>query len=295
MEKQKLSPGTVSKILWHFTGGPEWDEQAQKQKNKPKEPAKAYKKLCQILEGKKLKLGDYKEYVIGKEDELRVVPHLDLKMRGVRVKNELFKNFLSREVCCVADIPIQHLPYHAYRYGKFAIGFHRDALIKSKFNPVLYTLSEEKILNDFLTSLKGADDVFKRVEDLYQILNSLLKELSTFYDDKIINLRDKYQEKLDYILRTMYLNSNESRKTLSTFLAYIKSFSREEFYTVYCEREWRSINPFKFGYEDIAMIVIPKDTPKSINYFDRFINNKVEELCIPRSIPIITWEDLLEH
>ena len=34
-----------------------------------------------------------------------------------------------------------HLGYHAERYGKIAIGFHRDAVIRHGFSPVFYQLA----------------------------------------------------------------------------------------------------------------------------------------------------------
>jgi hypothetical protein len=42
----------------------------------------------------------------------------------------------------LADIPVAHLSYHAHRYGKAAIGFHRDAAIREGFHPVFYTWHE---------------------------------------------------------------------------------------------------------------------------------------------------------
>src|SRR5258706_15155704 len=58
-----ISPGTVSKILWHFTGGPGWNVRANRQNSSPKPAAQAYKNLKSILKSKALHLGGYKEVV----------------------------------------------------------------------------------------------------------------------------------------------------------------------------------------------------------------------------------------
>ena len=58
-----ISPGTVSKILWHFTGGPCWNEESKKQLKSPKPASIAYKNLISILRTKELRLGTYKEIV----------------------------------------------------------------------------------------------------------------------------------------------------------------------------------------------------------------------------------------
>ena len=49
------------------------------------------------------------------------------------------------QICCLSEIPIQHLPYHAKRYGRFAIGFHRESCLQKGFRPVLYALEDDWI------------------------------------------------------------------------------------------------------------------------------------------------------
>ena len=47
----------------------------------------------------------------------------------------------SSSICCLADIPAVHLGYHATRYGKFAIGFHRRFGGSTRFQSrIIYTL-----------------------------------------------------------------------------------------------------------------------------------------------------------
>lgn len=134
--KKSNNPGTVSKILWHFTGGPTWNAKENKQNSKPKAPQDAYQILCKIIQDKELRIGNYKEIVKG-----RIIDHVSVKAgagsenKSYKIINEMPLPEESLNVCCLADIPIQHLPYHSERYGRFAIGFHRDSALHNNFNP----------------------------------------------------------------------------------------------------------------------------------------------------------------
>lgn len=294
MKKGKLIPGTVSKILWHFTGGPEWDSNLNCQKPDPKDPEKAFDNLVAILEVKELRTGKYKEFVEAKFDQLKVVPLKNEERLRVKIEPNSPYTIESCPVCCLADIPIQHLVYHSQRYGKFAIGFYRDAAIKAGFNPVLYTLSNEKILNEFATALNSTVSSCNLLENFYRILDSFLNELDSIKNDQTKKIKSEYLSFLENNLDNIHFNIDDAKKNLSVFLAYIKSFKKEEFGTIYCEREWRSINSFKFDYDDVAMILLPKDE-NNINYFERFYKYELKKLDFLRNIPIIPWEDLLEY
>jgi len=76
-------------------------------------------------------------------------------------------------------------------------------------------------------------------------------------------------------------------------MAFVKTFSSEEFSTIYCEREWRSTKDFTFKMDDVAMIVIPKDS--KTNYSRQFVNEIAHDIGIPRAVPIVPWEDFAEH
>jgi hypothetical protein len=296
MNKTKLIPGTVSKILWHFTGGPEWDNNLQKQKSKPKAKYKAYKNLCSILYEKEIKLGNYKEFVEGRPGQLITVPNKTKGTMNVKIEPNFTQKIESKKVCCLADIPIQHLSYHAYRYGNFAIGYHRHSVIKSKLNPVLYTLSDNDIINDFVTTLHSIATSNKNLANIYDILNAFLNDLDSLNDKHVADFKIKHLNYLKENLGNLFLKLEDSNEILNSFLAYIKSFNIDEFNTIYCEREWRSLSSYIFEYKDIAMIVIPKgNNNASKNYFSDFITKKVTKLGIPREIPIIPWEDLLEY
>jgi hypothetical protein len=125
-------PGTVSQILWHFTGGPRWNEAENRQNVRRKSPASAYAALRGILRAQELRVGGYKEVVKVRLPSVRV---RDAKTKTWRVEYNVERVMKSAPVCCLADIPIVHLAYHARRYGKFAIGFHREAALRNGFNP----------------------------------------------------------------------------------------------------------------------------------------------------------------
>ena len=87
---------------------------------------------------------------------------------------------------------------------------------------------------------------------------------------------------------------DEVKKSLKTFMAFIKTFDKSEFGTIYCEREWRSTKAYKFNLNDIAMVVLPK-TVGGNNYFGEFAEVVAPKLKLPRSIPVVPWDDLIEH
>ena len=129
----EFAPGTVSKILWHFTGGPPWNPRTERQGTAPKPAGDAYRNLQSILKSRELRLGSYTETV------KVVVPQqtvLNKETRKFEVRKNVPAAIRSLPVCCLSDIPAAHLGYHAYRYGKFAVGFHREAAVRHGFNPV---------------------------------------------------------------------------------------------------------------------------------------------------------------
>ena len=174
--KKLNNPGTVSKILWHFTGGPTWNAKEKKQNSRPKKPHDAYQILCKIIREKTLRIGKYKEIVKG-----RIIDHVFFKagseIKSYEIINEMLLPEESLNVCCLADIPIQHLPFHSERYGRFAIGFHRDSAIHNNFNPVFYTLENGNIVSEYLS-------VFKHIFDFYPKLISFIDEAYKTSDEK---------------------------------------------------------------------------------------------------------------
>ena len=195
--KNSKMPGTISETLWHFTGGPKTGDNG-KGSEEPKPNKDAYDIVVKILNSKKLMVSykpEVEEYPSGTD--------------GIDFAEEMQK------VCCMAEIPLKYLPYHAKRYGKFAIGFKREDALDAGFRPVLYCLDNEDITRDFF------------------LIRNFIK-----------NQRDKPEgllEKCQYIL------------------AHIKTFKEDEFNTIYCEREWRSLKTYCFAPKNLSEIVIPNE------------------------------------
>jgi hypothetical protein len=285
-EAPALSPGTVSKILWHFTGGPSWNPAARRQNTAPKPAARAYANLKSILRSKVLRLGGYKEVVkvvvpdrrrrIGKSKNIEVV-----RMPPVTLESEA--------VCCVSDIPAPHLRYHAYRYGKFAIGFHRDALIGAGFNPVFYTLHDTPIVRSVHRGLSSLE--FTGMENVLHVADKMewaLDEsaLATEIEAAVDDLRDQVE--------WIETDIEKALSNVKQVLAFIKTFDRTEFTTIYCEREWRSTEAFNFSVDDVAMVVIPKEVGGQ-RYFRSFVERMAPRLRLPRRVTVVAWDDLVEH
>ncbi|CAL2062077.1 hypothetical protein T190820D02B_40129 [Tenacibaculum sp. 190524A05c] len=286
-----MNPGTVSKILWHFTGGPLWDSKLNKQESIPKPMTQGFDILIKILESSSLKLSNYSELI------KVLIPELIVWNKQTRKREKKFnieKTIKSSPVCCLADIPIQHLEFHSTRYGKFAIGFHRESAIRNSFNPVFYSLHNSPIMN----SIYSGFSVIQSTDTYY--IKSELDSIDTLLEDAQNEL-DELEADTDHIdLDGWYVKSNiesqiddvesaidETRESLKNFVSFVKTFNNDEFGSIYCEREWRSIHKYDFDFSDIAMIVLPKEG----GFYHELINLKI----LPDNIPIVPWEDLIEH
>ena len=273
-------PGTVSKILWHFTGGPLWDNQNNKQLKELKPTKKGYDALNSILYTHQIKVGNYAEIVKVIIPSKRI---FDPKTEQHILKENYPLTIKSAPVCCIADIPLQHIAYHSNRYGKIAIGFRRDSVLKAGFNPVMYTLENSDLINSIYKGYDAISDIEANIWSLENECENLQSNLDGL--DENIDTSSLYDE------ITYLEDSNESAIIgYSNILAFIKTFDEDEFDTIYCEREWRSLENFKFTVDDIAIIILPRNQD-GFNFYDDFINNT----DLPRSITIAAWEDLIEH
>ena len=133
---------------------------------------------------------------------------------------------------------------------------------------------------------KDLIDYKKNLVDLFNYLDKLSIENKklNIYKVALTYSSNIYHEKLNYV-----------DKVLKYFLSFIKAIKDkdDDFEKTYCEREWRSTEIFNFQYADVAMIVLPKSFFS--DKYDYRITEFSNELNLPRSIPIIPWEDLVEH
>jgi len=287
--KNNTTPGTVSKILWHFTGGPIWNEKTKKQSNTLKSSAVAFENLKSILRTKTLRLGTYKEVVKVILPERK---KLNYKTRIVEVKKNDPVTIESSSVCCLSDIPAPHLHYHAQRYGKFAIGFHRNAITRAGFNPVFYTLEDTPIVRSIY---EGFSSFKFSNPDLIRFTTSSIEEQVSEIEDDSVDIDISHDIWIiDNEINEIEESISNAKQSLEDFIAFVKTFNQKEFGTIYCEREWRSTEQYKFGIDDIAMIVLPKNI-RGTKYFRNFAERVVPRLKLPRRIPIVPWEDLVEY
>ena len=285
------TPGTVSKILWHFTGGPRWNDADKRQEATPKPREDAYAALVGILKLRELWIGGYKEVVKVIVPRIRTYDPVSNKVEtSYNVPNIL----MSAPVCCLADIPIMHLSYHAGRYGKIAIGFHREAVIRHGFGPVFYQLHNSAVLQAIYAGFAGlqetdAIDLEQRISDLGDEIEQLKCEHGHAVDVDSMSLLYDVGGEANVVTNAM----DGAIESLKNLLAFVKTFEAGEFDTIYTEREWRSIQPFKFEYEDISMIVLPRNVDNG-DHYERFVA-EARSIPIPPTVSIVAWDDLVEH
>lgn len=284
----EFAPGTVSKILWHFTGGPTWNAKTKRQAKSPKASADAYQNLRSILQSRELRLGSYTETVRVVIPEQRVFDRTSGKSE---TRKNVPAEIESAPVCCLSDIPAAHLGYHSYRYGKFAIGFHRDAAVRHGFNPVFYSLEHTGVVRsiyDGFSQLEVVDPwgITSAADEIQSAVSEVEDEVDIDVSFSIMDIESEAESLSDTV--------RSGRETLREFVAFVKTFQDDEFATIYCEREWRALKTYSFSYEDVAMIVVPRRVGRR-KYFDDFVARSSPHLKLPRSIPIVPWEDLVEH
>jgi hypothetical protein len=267
------TPGTVSKILWHFTGGPRWNVVAEQQDARRKPPDAAFDALVAILKSRELRLGQYHEVV-----RVSVTGRTYSKESRKFKERRMLTTLRSAPVCCLADIPIAHLSYHAKRYGKFALGFHRPAVVKHGFNPVLYTPTAADVIEVLHAAFSHTE--YPDLTDLRLLVASL---------DEYTTERSSIQSEIEMIEESL----SAIHENLKDLLAFVKTFGPREYHTIYSEREWRSVDAYKFAPSEIAMIVVPR-RERGKSYFAQLTEHLRDELQLPNSVPVIPWEDLVE-
>jgi hypothetical protein len=285
-----ISPGTVSKILWHFTGGPHWLDTENRQADDPKPEEEAFAALVSILQSKELRVGRYKEVI---KVDGPMFKRIEPGAIVFEHTGEAPTTISSAPVTCIADIPIIHLNYHAERYGRIAIGFHREATIRAGFSPVFYQLQNSPILRAIHAGFCSTQDADQT--KVGQQIISLMDNIRIMRQKDGL-LDNKYMETLSVVNEIGLFTHQvvgQLRASFSTFLAYIKTFNPDQFNSVYCEREWRSTTPFRFQYGDISTIVVPRNIGTG-DHYERFIE-QAESDGLPRSVSVMAWEDLIEH
>ena len=253
-----------------------------RQNKHPKLASAAYKALKSILRSKTVRVGEKQRIVVAKRIS-KTKSNRSADAKEARLPLERIP------ICCLADIPIIHLGYHASRYGKFALGFHRDKAIHAGFSPVFYQLESSPIMKDMydtlylLREMSGPHtaSTIPTKEEILQCPSPLAGKLAVM----IVGLEEMVHLHIE--------GHKHAAARMEQIFGYIKAFEMNEFDSIYCEREWRLTKPYVFDFPDIAMIVVPKKVQKA-EYFSPFLEF-ANEIELPRRIPIVAWEDLVEH
>lgn len=285
-------PKTHSDILWHFTGGPAWNNKDNKQSKKLKTCKNAYETLLKILQSRTLQVGSYHEIIKCKVQD----KSFNKKTNRLDSKQNVLRTIKTSPVCCVADIYRTELFHHAKRYGKFAIGFKRNSLVKARFNPVFYTLHDTEIISNFYNAQNALEQSDCGIEDVISDVESAISEIECDHQSDA-NSWEPDEDYCSHDIDTSDLSSaagdmsayvQEALTDLKNTLAFIKTFDHDEFDSIYSEREWRSISSFKFKWSDVSALILPRKD----NFYKNFTTNASKSLKIPKSIKIYCWEDI---
>ncbi len=296
----------VSKILWHFTGGPIRDASNSELSDQIKSPNAAYDALKSILLTQELRTGSYKEEITAVFPQrlgMRFDPSLPSDIAGPLgtgprgkwvpfVEKDAKVTQSSVPVVCLADIPISSLDYHSRRYGRFAVGFHRSAAIKHGFYPVCYSLERSANIVRVLDAMELCTNAEAGIENIEYLLSQIgyasgqipLEGHKAFLQ---IMTSDAQEESA-----TVAKSVNRALDNIRGIIALFKSFDQSEFETIYCEREWRCDKSMHFTYDAIAMVILPRIL-ENTDYYSKFLSEVGPEL--PQTIPIIPWEDITEN
>lgn len=268
-----------------------WDAKRKRQQRGPKGAPKAYNNLRSILKSREIRLGGYKEIVRLTLPEVR---RWDSALRRIVILRKVPVVLESSPVCCLSDIPAPHLGYHASRYGKFALGFRRDAVINAGFNPVFYTLEHTAIIRAIYEGLSSLESVdFHGIAAAADQIESAVDDASTEHEHLDLDVSNEVAD-IEGEASTAESLVEDARQSIADFVAFVKTFDPSEFSTVYCEREWRSTHVYHFDIDHVAMVVLP-ESAAGRKYFRPFVERVAPQMKLPRRIPVVAWEDLVEH
>ena len=298
----KRKPATHSDVLWHFTGGPIWDEVKQRQSSKLKTPETAYRNLTRILKEKVLRVGKYHELIKVQFDKIK---KYDPEIKKTKTQKNIVETVETSPVCCVADIPLTELWHHAKRYGKMAIGWRRDSLVKAGFNPVLYTVHGQELIKNYYYSKNilesiGHSDITSKADSIVESIESRMSDLEgelSEHEDVDADIPDigmEHGDEIRYEMKSLVEDIPQALNRLKNAMAFIKTFNNKEFDSIYAEREWRSISNFAFKDSDVAVILLPHEIAGSKrDYYNDFIRRDIKYAGLKKD-KVIVWEDVVK-
>jgi hypothetical protein len=142
--------------------------------------------------------------------------------RKVDVLENVPLEMTSAPVCCVSDIPATHLGYHAYRYGKFALGFHRSPVVRHGFNPVFYTLEDTEVVRSIHEGFSELQ--FANLDDVRDAATSAENAIDDLPDDVDADDVRSYLSAVESEADTVEGYVDNAQDSLKKFLAFVKTF-----------------------------------------------------------------------
>jgi hypothetical protein len=149
-------------------------------------------------------------------------------------------------ITCYCDIPFESIAFHAKKYGRFGVSFHRHFLIHRGARPVMYfpMRSDDHFGAHGRTLLRDMDAIYKAIG----------KQVADQQSQTISRTLGHAPNSIDGLL--------DALDTLLTFrfFSFLKAYDSElpqdhvDYY--YSEREWRLTGPLTFNADDVAHIVV---------------------------------------
>jgi hypothetical protein len=174
-----------------------------------------------------------------------VAHHIDFTKR--LIAGELIVSTIT----CYCDIPVEHLPLHMEKYGKFGLSFTREHLICHGARPVSYfPYGKSDAGNAF-----GGRLLLSDIEAVFRAFhhNVLNHRVTGRYPSRAIGDPPATPEATLLAIDSVLLQN---------FLAFIKPFDADlpddhpENY--YLEREWRKLGNLVFQPEDVSRVVVAR-------------------------------------
>lgn len=139
------------------------------------------------------------------------------------------------------DIPIGNCIEHVSKYGSYAIGLSKEALIKTGVEPVNYFISEKNANAAFFLKEVAAEEnkIRKRFE--------IKRDVAVYQKgEHVSTINSPNRQDLDYMLNDFYASNNYYKASISS-IGLMKRYSfrnkKGKLQINYDENEWRIVLP----------------------------------------------------
>jgi hypothetical protein len=172
-------------------------------------------------------------------------------------------------ITCYCDIPFQSIAFHAKKYGRFGLSFHRDFLIYRGARPVMYLpmRSDDHFGAHGGTLLRDTDAIYKALRERVADQQSSKTTRTLGHAPNGVN---GLLDALDTLLTFRFL---------SFLKAYDSELPQDHVDYYYSEREWRLSGPLTFNADDVARIVVAEGFGHRLKNEVPQYGDKVSTVC----------------